>query len=995
MPQVINMIDHSPDEHNPLDPAALHQRLGTQKGKQYWRSLHDLADDKDFEKIVRHEFPRQASLLPELGRRDFLKLLGASLAMAGLTACVPQPVTKILPYTKPPEELVPAKPVYFASSMVQDGYAKGVLIKTTFGRPIKVDGNPSHPGNQGSTDVFMQGSLLEMYDPDRPKQILQGSAQKSWQDFVAGVGQALAGLGQGAGLRILTGPVSSPTLIDQLKTLLTKYPQAKWVQFSPVERHNTLAGAQLAFGQAYDLVYSFDQADVVLSLDDDFMFTEPGHLRYSRDFMARHQPISAQGTMNRLYVVESSLTLTGSNADHRLAVKPSQVEAFARAVASRLGLAVNAPSGTLPGQDWLDPLVADLKKAGKNALVVVGERQPAAVHALAHAMNQALGAIGSTISLIDPVVKDTGVALGDLVKDLNNGGVELLVILDGNPVYTAPADLSFGAAMKKAHQSIYLGAYQDETAAQASWFVPSAHYLEMWGDARAYDGTASLVQPVIEPLYGAKSPYELVAAMLGQGDASGFDLVQKYWQGQLKSDNFNRDWRAIQSTGLVPGSASKPIGTVPQIAPAALNASQAAASSGLEIVFEPDDTIWDGRFTNNAWLQELPKPLTKLTWDNAALINPATAARLQVTDNDLVEIKLDSRSVKAPVFTQPGQPDDVVVVSLGYGRTAGGTVLEGTGFNAYAIRTSTAPWFDFAPQLTKTGQTYILAATRDHWSMENRDLIKEANLADFKANPNFAQTVEPKPPTLYGENQYNGYSWGMSINLNSCIGCNACVIACQSENNIPTVGKDQVWRSREMHWIRIDRYFKGVSANPGVAFQPVPCMQCEKAPCEPVCPVEATSHSAEGLNEMTYNRCVGTRYCSNNCPYKVRRFNFYKYVDESVVSLQGMRNPDVTVRSRGVMEKCTYCVQRINETRIQAEVEGRQIRDGEVKTACQQACPTNAIIFGNLNDPNSEVSKQKATPLNYALLAELGTRPRTTYLAKVKNPNPLIKEVEA
>jgi molybdopterin-containing oxidoreductase family iron-sulfur binding subunit len=647
----------------------------------------------------------------------------------------------------------------------------------------------------------------------------------------------------------------------------------------------------------------------------------------------------------------------------------------------------------VPGQDWLDPLVADLQKAGKSALVVAGERQPAVVHALAYAMNQALGSIGSTVSLIAPVVANQSSSLPDLAQELNAGQVDLLVILDGNPVYSSPADLNFGAAMKKARQSVYLGFYADETAAQSTWFVPAAHYMETWGDARAYDGTASIVQPVIEPLYGGKSPYEVMAAMMGQADANGYDLVRQYWQAQLKSDNFDRDWRAILTTGLVPASTASPVASMPQINSSDFSVAPAAASSGMEIVFEPDDTIWDGRFTNNAWLQELPKPLTKLTWDNAALINPATAARLGVTDNDLIEIKLGGRSVQAAVSQQPGEPDDVVVVSLGYGRTAGGSVLEGAGFNAYAIRTSTAPWFDLNPQISKTGGTYALAPTHEHWSMENRDLVREANLVDFQAHPNFAQDAELKPPTLYGELPSSGYAWGMSINLNSCIGCNACVVACQAENNIPTVGKNQVQNSREMHWIRIDRYFKGTSANASVVgFQPVPCMHCEEAPCEPVCPVQATSHSAEGLNEMTYNRCVGTRYCSNNCPYKVRRFNFYKYNDENVVSLQAMRNPDVTVRSRGVMEKCTYCVQRINEVRIQSEVEGRQIRDGEVKTACQAACPTNAIIFGNINDPNSEVSKQKATPLNYGLLAELGTRPRTTYLAKVKNPNPLIKE---
>lgn len=987
------MRDAHSEDHNPLDLAEARHQLGNLKGKQYWRSLNELAEDKDFEKIVQQEFPRQASLLPDLGRRDFLKLMGASLALAGITACVPFPTGKVLPYVTPPEELVPGKPTYFASSMIQDGFAKGVLIKTTMGRPIKVDGNPSHPGNLGSADVFIQASLLELYDPDRPKQILQDGSPKLWTDFASSITQTLAGMGQGAGVRILTGPLTSPTLLSQFESFLAKYPQAKWVQFSPLERSNTAAGAQLAFGQAYDPIYHFDKADVVLSLDCDFMFTEPGHLRYSRDFSDRHQPISVNGTMNRLYVVESNFSLTGSNADHRLAVKPSQVEGFARAVANLLGISTSFPPENIPGQDWIEPLVTDLKNAGKSALVVAGERQPAVVHALAYAINQALGSINNTVSLIEPVVSTQPGSLIDLTADLNGGLVDLLFILDGNPVYSAPVDLNFGAAMQKAKQTIYLGYSADETAAQANWFIPAAHYMEMWGDARAYDGTASLVQPVIAPLFGGKSPYELLAAMLGQGGIDGFTLVQEYWRTQLNSDNFDRDWRVILSSGLVPDSTFLPVANLPQVSPSVFSGYFAVNSSALEIVFMPDETIWDGRFTNNAWLQELPKTLTKLTWDNAVVMNPEMAAQLQVKDNDLLEISLGDNSVQGAVYIQPGEPNGVIVVSLGYGRTAGGSILEGAGFNSYKIRTSNAPWFALDPQIRKTGATYDLARTHEHWSMENRDLLRATDLADFKSNPNFAQDEHIVPPTLYDEHQPSEYAWGMSINLNSCIGCNACVVACQAENNIPTVGKSEVKNSREMHWIRIDRFFEGTSANASVVgFQPVPCMHCEKAPCEPVCPVQATTHSAEGLNEMTYNRCVGTRYCSNNCPYKVRRFNFYKYVDETVIPLQAMRNPDVTVRSRGVMEKCSFCVQRINEARITSEVEGRQIRDGEIKTACQVACPTNAIHFGNINDPNSEVSKQKATPLNYSLLAELGTRPRTTYLAKVTNPNPLIKE---
>jgi molybdopterin-containing oxidoreductase family iron-sulfur binding subunit len=865
------------------------------------------------------------------------------------------------------------------------------------GRPIKVDGNPNHPDSQGGSDPFMQASVLDLYDPNRAKQVKNQGTQKTWQDFNSALSQTMSGLGQGGGLRILTGPVTSPTLNDQLKALLSKYPQAKWLQFTPVGQGNAQAGANQAFGQPYQAIYDFSKADVVLSLDCDFMFGEPGKMRYSRDFMARHQPISTNGTMSRLYMVEGSSTLTGANADHRMPVKPSQVEAFARAIASRLGINVSAPSGQIPGQNWLDPLAADLKKAGNAALVVAGERQPAVVHALAHAMNQALGSVGNTVRLVQPVVFNVGdpnASLSQLVQDLNGGSVELLVMLDENPVYSAPVDLNFPDAMKKAKLSIYLGLHEDETAAQATWFIPAAHYLEMWGDASAFDGTVSITQPMIAPLYGGKSPYELVAALNGQADAKGYDIVRAYWQGQIQGGNFDQAWNDILNKGVVPNTgAQAPTGAL-QVNTSAFGQAAAAPSSGMEIVFEPDYTVWDGRYANNAWLQETPKPLTKLTWDNAAFMSPKTAANLNVADNDLVELKLKGRSVQAPVLIQPGQPEDVVVVSLGYGRKAGGDVLKGAGFDAYSIRTSQAPWFDSGLEVSKTGGTYKLVTIHETMTQRDRPLVLSATLDEYQKNPGFAHTEEIRTPTLYGEFPNTGYQWGMAINLNSCMGCNACVIACQAENNVPSVGKDQVDRGRIMQWLRIDRYYQGSVDNPEVdiALAPIPCMHCEKAPCEVVCPVQATTHSVEGINEMTYNRCVGTRYCSNNCPYKVRRFNFYKFADFTTESLKAVRNPEVSVRMRGVMEKCTYCIQRIDNARIQSEVEGRQIRDGEVKTACQQACPTGAIVFGNINDPNSEVVKLKNTPLDYGMLADIGTWPRTTYQAKVTNPNPSIQE---
>jgi molybdopterin-containing oxidoreductase family iron-sulfur binding subunit len=978
------------EERSTLSLADFRQKVANKKGREYWRSLNELAHREDFEELVRQEFPRQASLLGDLSRRDFLKFLGASLALAGVTACTPQSPAKILPYVKPPEQLIPGKSMYFASTMVQDGYGKGVLVETTMGRPIKIEGNPNHPDSLGATDIFMQASVLELYDPDRLQQLTQGGATKTWADFTAAAG----GLAQAGGMRLLTSPVTSPSLAAQIQAFVDDHPQVVWHQFSPVGRANTLAGAQLAYGQPLERVLNLANASVILALDCDFLFSEPGHLRYAREFAAHHQP-DAQGGMSRLYAVEGSLSLTGMNSDHHLAIKPSQVEAFARALAAKLGVAgVTAPTGEVPGQEWLDPLAADLRQAGAGALVVAGERQPAVVHALAYAINEAVGAVGSTLTLIPAVEAapvDPNASLRQLTDDLNAGQVQTVVILGGNPVYTAPADLNFAAALQKAQNRIYLGYYPDETAALATWVIPAAHDLEHWGDARAYDGATSVVQPVIEPLFGGKAASEVLAALSGQADAKSYDLVRAYWQTQLTEGDFDRNWRAALSKGMLPNTMVQ-AAVLPTLTDPAGWPAGPAPAEGLEMVFEPDNTVWDGRFSNISWLQELPKSLSKLTWDNAVLLSPTTAERLGVQSNDVVTLALDGRTLEAAAFVQPGQPNDVATLSLGYGRKAGGSLASGPGFNAYALRTSAAPWFSGGLQVTPAGRTYDLVTTQEHWTMEDRELVREATLEEYQAHPNFAQEEEGEQASLYPAHEYPTYAWGMAINLSACIGCNACTIACQAENNIPTVGKQQVKANREMHWIRVDRYYRGPVTKPQFAFQPVPCMHCENAPCEPVCPVEATSHSAEGINEMTYNRCVGTRYCSNNCPYKVRRFNFFKYAEDTSPILKALRNPDVSVRSRGVMEKCTFCVQRVNEVRITAEAENRQIRDGEVVTACQQACPASAIVFGDINNPDSAVRKAKDSARNYALLGELGTRPRTTYLAKVRNPNPSIPE---
>ena len=759
-------------------------------------------------------------------------------------------------------------------------------------------------------------------------------------------------------------------------------------------------------------VASYERADVIVALDADFLSRGPDRVRAARRFAQRREP--ANGPLNRLYAAEGTPTITGAMADHRLPVRPSRVAALARGLARAVGVeGASAVSLDEAERRWVAAAAADLTSHRGASLVVVGEDQPAEVHALGHALNAALGNVGKTVAYIAPVEahpsgEEQGGNLAELVRDMAAGRVETLLILGPNPAYSAPADLDFAAALGRVRLSVHLGLYEDETAELCNWHVPQAHSLESWGDARAFDGTATIQQPLIAPLFGGKTAIELLAAVGGDTTTSPREQVRRTWRQRHGEEGFEAFWRKAVHDGIVEGTASEPRTPTLRAVGEILASGEAvppAAPAALEIAFRPDPTIWDGCFANNGWLQELPKPLTKLTWDNAALFSPATAERLGLVNEDVVELEYAGRKLAAPVWINPGHADGAVTLHLGYGRRKAGRAGTGAGVSAYALRTSEAPAFGPGLTVRATGRTYPLATTQHHNVMEGRDLVRVATLAELAQHGpehheghDWTLARSPEPQHIR-EAEGVGNAWGMVINLNTCIGCGTCTIACVAENNIPVVGKDQVRRGREMHWIRIDRYYEGTgrrgepAPNPKTYFQPVPCMHCEKAPCELVCPVAATSHSAEGLNEMTYNRCVGTRYCGNNCPYKVRRFNFLEYTQGAATpaTLKMLANPDVTVRTRGVMEKCTYCVQRINGARIEAEkTRGSDVvRYGEVLTACQQACPTQAILFGNLNDKNGAAAQARASGArHYALLAELNTRPRTTYLTRLANPNP-------
>ena len=981
---------------SPTDFSALRERLAKSRGREYWRSLEQLAQTPEFQEHLHNEFAPGIMDAPDVGRRRVLQLLGASFGLAGLSACTKQPQEKIVPYVQAPEELVPGKPLFYATASVVSGLATGVLVESHMGRPTKVEGNPEHPASLGATDAFAQASILSLYDPDRSKVVIRQGRISGWVNFLATIEQERERLlgKRGAGLRILTETVTSPVMAQQLRKLLTQFPEARWHQYEPISGASARQGALQAYGEPVNTVYRFRDAKVVLSLDSDFLASGSGSLRYSRDFMAGRRPQGEHVAMNRLYVIEPAPSVTGSMSDHRLAATNAEVEGFARSLAARLGVSV-ATSGAGTYGQWLSAVADDLRKQNGASIVIAGDQQPPIVHALAHAMNQALGNVGKTVIYTGPVEAesvDQISSLQALAKDMGTGAVETLVMLGGNPVYNAPADVMFRELLDKVRLRIHSGLYEDETSVLCHWHLPEAHPFECWGDARAYDGTVTIMQPLIAPLYAGRSALQILSALNGESTRSDHDLVREYWQSQRPGADFELFWKKSLHDGFVAGSELPPRTVALK---ANFASSQPAPRQGMEISLRPDPTVWDGRFANNGWLQELPKPLTKLTWQNAVLLSPADAERLQVFNGDEVELGLGEHRVSMPAWVLPGHAKGAVTVHLGYGRTRGGKLAVGAGSSAYTLQNSSHPWSAGGLEVKKTGRNIALACTQDHHSLEGRPLVRMATVEEFEKEPHFAQHAvhEPSPElTLLPVVPYEGYKWGMTIDLNACTGCSACMVACQAENNIPVVGKEGVLRQREMHWIRVDRYFSDDLDNPTVYNQPVPCMHCETAPCEVVCPVNATVHSDEGLNQMVYNRCVGTRYCANNCPYKVRRFNFFLYNDWDSPSLKMLRNPDVTVRARGVMEKCTYCVQRINSARITAEKEDRRIRDGEVVPACAQACPTEAIIFGDMNDPKSRVAMLKKDPRNYGILTELNTKPRTTYLARLRNPNPQLEK---
>jgi molybdopterin-containing oxidoreductase family iron-sulfur binding subunit len=1051
----------------------------------YVKGREQLEGSPEYTQWVGDEFPHRRSI-PDISRRDILKLVGGSIALAGLASgCRFLPEKKIVPFVVQPEDAVTGIARHFASSFSLSGYAQGILVESHEGRPTKIEGSPLHWASLGSVSAFGLAEVFNLYDPDRTKSPSYKGDPSNWEDFLIEIRKVLAESGEG--LVVMTETVGSPTLASSIQKLVTEMKGA-WIQYEPVNRDNRREGAIRAFGQDVEAVYHFDKAKVIVSLDSDFMQFGPAPVRYARDLMSGRR-VEESEEMNRIYALECFPTLTGAVADHRVPVKATQIAALAAWIAAQVGVA--GASGSLPSA--VDPkianaLVEDLKAAGGDAIVIAGDHQSAEVHALVHLINQQLGSNGKTIRLTNPVHPVPVNQMAEIKKAadlLERGAAKTLVILGGNPVFTAPVDLKLGELIEKAPFSAYLGSHINETAKLCHWILPESHLLEAWGDAVAVDGTISIVQPLIEPIYDSKSALELVDALRNKS-RTGLDVLKAEWSSKqtsltgygtakapipasgepLVESNFDRAWRFALSEGILVKGQEIHLPMTP-VANAAAALSAAPAPTDMELVFLPDPTLYDGRYANNPWLQELPKPITNFTWDNCYFVGAETALKLNLERKEVLGTKeieqsrlglgrpmavgtTPAGSLKAATATQMGQAEGVVVIHFGGGRTEGGEfvraadIKKGGGFNAFALRSSTAPWIQPGVKLERSPDYYPLANVQFHNALEtqvfdsDRHVIQEASLASFIAGGALAHhkefhvkgaphhdeghseggsahdaeggdghaSAKKQPlPDMYDPKEFDfskeHYQWAMTIDLNLCTGCGACVMACQSENNIPTVGKEQVQKGREMHWIRIDRYYMGQDgklneSNPPIRFQPVTCMHCENAPCEPVCPVAATVHSHEGLNQMVYNRCVGTRYCSNNCPYKVRRYNFLHYTlkNDQIPVLQMVNNPDVTVRGRGVMEKCTYCVQRINKARISAKKSDREIEDGEVVTACQSACPTKAIVFGDMRRPENAVAKTRESRRNYLLLEEANTKPRTTYLMRVNNPHPSLAPAE-
>lgn len=1010
-------------------------------GKAYWRSLDELAETPEFQQHFENEFgqvlPDDAEVSDPVTRRRFLQLMGASLALGGLSGCKGSPVwpvRKVLPYAHRPENRVPGKPLHYASMLEIGGFARALLVKSQDGRPIKIEGNPDHPASRGAADAFSQASVLSCYDPDRSRDLVHrepsGEKRAPWADFFASMRPTMDGhiQQQGAGLAILSESTSSPTYSEIRARWAEKMGQAQWFEWETISRDNVRVATNALFGQPMRPQLMLAESDVIVSFDDDFLGRHPHSLAYGRAFAAKRR---ADGvSMTRLHAVECAYSNTGAMADHRHPLAHSEIVRAAWCLAaelSRRGLALpagmtylaehltRAPQAEGPFA-FVGGIADDLLAHRGRAVITAGAQQPVAAHALAFVMTAMLEGFGKTLAFsgdLDAGRPTHAQSMADLITQLNGGRVQTLIILGGNPVYDAPSDLNFAEALKKAATTLHLSLFDNETSAACTWHLPAAHPLEAWADARTYDGTVTLGQPLIDPIFSGLTGCELLTSLLDGKQAQALGLVRRTWETRFAGTPTEDGWRRVVHDGFVAGSAW-PLVT-PDFSKSAWSVQETdlgAAQSGSELVFLEDASVYDGRFANLGWLQEFPDPSTKLTWDNAALVSPATAKEWGVRQGDLVEVASAGKSVRLPVFLQPGQAANTIGVALGYGRTKAGRIGNGIGFDVYPLRTTNSLAAALGVSVKKVAGSHKFATTQNHHAIFNEqqgrgqadrlpELFREGTIGEYSEHPEFAahRAHTPELITLWKEpvDYSKGHRWGMSIDLTACNGCGACVIACQAENNIPIVGKDEVARGRELHWIRVDRYFTGDDVAPAMRHQPVTCHQCENAPCEQVCPVAATMHSAEGLNDMVYNRCVGTRYCSNNCPYKVRRFNYFnnqtgslelrKKRPEGITTLESMvYNPEVTVRARGVMEKCTYCVQRIKAVTIPAKNEGRIVKDGEIVPACAQTCPTEAIVFGDLNDPESRVRKLQDHPRSYAMLAELNVLPRTKYMAKLTNP---------
>ena len=1018
-------------------------------GERYWRSYDQLREDPDLVNDASEEFLPGASHGPgTASRRQFLQLMGASMAMAGLTACR-RPVEKILPYTRQPEEVVPGVPLSYATAMPLRGSLRPILVRSHEGRPTKVEGNPEHPMSRGSSSIFEQAAVLGLYDPDRSKVVLKDGEAADWSEFADEI-RRVAQDGS-ARIAVLAEPALSPTLAQLRSQIEQRYGSVQWITYRDEGDDNSEYGLRTAFGRTLRPLYQFSRAQVIVSLDHDFLgATDPNHVYNSREFAEGRRLSSTTDELSRLYVIESQFSVTGGAADNRLRLRARDISSFAAALAEELGVAAGtSPNISERARTYAREIARDLRQAGSRGVVTAGETQPPAVHALCAAINGALGSIGEVMVLLDTGEQPSepqSIALPNLVTEMRAGNIDMLLMIGTNPLYSVSPELGFAEALANVPTSIHLGYHVDETARAVRWHIPRSHFLEAWGDGHAYDGTVSIIQPLIAPLYdNTRSEIELLNLLATGEETSGYDVVRSAWRGRI-SGSFEDGWRKIIHDGFQQDSAFSTTTATPVFG---RDEFPPSGSDEIELVFRLDSTLLDGSFANNAWLQELPDPTTKIVWDNVALMSRATAEKLGATVRydrgtyvvDSVRITTPTGTVELPVWIMPGMPDKSISVSLGYGRQIAsprelkgshifdldhktdiynrGPIANGVGQNVSVLRSASMAPVVSGVQVERIPGSYTIVTTQEQGSMEGRPILRKASLEEYRENPSFAVEMEPtipggekwgEYPELWAErhpqedprqrdSRYYDNQWGMVIDLNACTGCNACVVACYSENNIPVVGKEEVGNGRHMGWLRLDRYF--VSSDelsedePQMLMQPMLCQHCENAPCESVCPVAATYRSPDGMNQMVYNRCIGTRYCSNNCPYKVRRFNFYNWTKTLPETVQMAQNPNVTVRMRGVMEKCTFCVQRIRGTQRTATMENRHIEDGEVMTACQQACPSRAITFGDLNDPQAEVVEMKKNSRRYEVLSYLNTKPRLSYLGRVNNPNPRLAELEA